>query len=587
MMVLVAVVVVVVGAELYFCLLQSCLLYIVTRIVIKMEDSYTVHRRRKAAARRRDKTPEPSRAVAAAIAKDIDEENDEEDKKILEARARMEQMVEDTEKMEELAADGRLKSHSSSPTSIIEEQMAEAAEMKNKLDLVVLEKSENLIDAKVSDDRKDLTQLDKKLAEENCQVESTNSTTATASAFAAVAVNVNENRTESNRRVKSSSSSSSHGDKAAVRRRARRSKERRSSSDSSLAEDDRSSKSDFEERKKKSRRVRKDFKEKDCKEKDSKEKENEEKFNKDKKYEKYNKEKKIEEKSCKDSQGTEDTPVIYSKTLTLVGKQIIPLSSDCLIEDFKKAERDYYERRELGILDVQIDDYVNPKMEAALRKRKRKKTREINLKDNKTEEKIEEKKSYGFWSWFGFFKRNFKPEESKIEPKKKEEIFEPKKEEEIKPDKVVKKSSRILEFIRALSDIRAEFRAYVDQSPREVYLIRKSRNKCVAQLILIIIYCGLGAFVFRFTEGAFETFYKCGVKRVKRDFLDSLWNYSHNMREDDWKSMARKKLMELEEQLHAAHEAGVQSYSGQKSWSFLNAVVYCLTVITTIGEACR
>ncbi|XP_044594733.1 uncharacterized protein LOC123272133 isoform X2 [Cotesia glomerata] len=591
MMVVVAVVV---GAELYFCLLQSCLLYIVTRIVIKMEDSYTVHRRRKAAARRRDKTPEPSRAVTAAIAKDIDEENDDEDKKILEARARMEQMVEDTEKMEELATDGRLKSHSSSPTSIIEEQMAEAAEMKNQLDLVVLEKSEIKIDAKVDDKRKDLMQLEKKV-EENCQVESTKSTAAIATATAiAIAANVNtltepivnENRMESNRRIKSSSSSSSHGDKAAVRRRTRRSKERRSSSDSSLAEDDRSSKSDFEERKKKSRKIRKDCKEKkDSKEKDNenkfnKEKKNEDKFNKEKtSEEKDNKEKKNEEKYSKENQGTEETPVIYSKTLTLVGKQIIPLSSDSLIEDFKKAERDYYDRRELGILDVQIDDYVNPKMEAALRKRKRKKTREI-IPEEKTEEKIEEKKS--FWSWFGFFKRNVKPEESKIEPKKKEEIVIEPKKEEIKP-KVVQKSSRIIEFIRALSDIRAEFRAYVDQSPREVYLIRKSRNKCVAQLILIIIYCGLGAFIFRFTEGAFETFYKCGVKRVKRDFLDSLWNYSHNMREDDWKSMARKKLMELEEQLHAAHEAGVQSYSGQKSWSFLNAVVYCLTVITTIG----
>ncbi|CAG5077430.1 Similar to twk-18: TWiK family of potassium channels protein 18 (Caenorhabditis elegans) [Cotesia congregata] len=554
---------------------------IVTRIVIKMEDSYTVHRRRKAAARRRDKTPEPSRAVTAAIAKDIDEENDDEDKKILEARARMEQMVEDTEKMEELAVDGRLKSHSSSPTSIIEEQMAEAAEMKNQLGLVVLEKSQIKIDAKVDDKRKDLMQLEKKVEEK--------STAAIASATAiAIAANVNmvltepivnENRTESNRRIKSSSSSSSHGDKAAVRRRTRRSKERRSSSDSSLAEDDRSSKSDFEERKKKSRKLRKDLKEKDFKDKkDSKEKDHEDKFNKEKKHEeKDNKEKKNEEKSNKESQGTEEMPVIYSKTLTLVGKQIIPLSSDSLIEDFKKAERDYYERRELGILDVQIDDYVNPKMEAALRKRKRKKTREINLKE-KTEEKIEEKKS--FWTWFGFFKRNVKPEESKVEPKKKEVVVES-KNEEIKPK--VQKSSRIIEFIRALKDIRAEFRAYVDQSPREVYLIRKIRNKCVAQLILIIIYCGLGAFIFRFTEGAFETFYKCGVKRVKRDFLDSLWNYSHNMREDDWKSMARKKLMELEEQLHAAHEAGVQSYSGQKSWSFLNAVVYCLTVITTIG----
>ena len=141
-----------------------------------------------------------------------------------------------------------------------------------------------------------------------------------------------------------------------------------------------------------------------------------------------------------------------------------------------------------------------------------------------------------------------------------------------------------MDFLRALRDVVAEFKAFVEQNPKETRIVRRLRNRCLSELMLVMIYCGLGAFVFRFTEGAFEAFYKCGVKRVKRDFLDTLWNYSHNLREDDWKSMARRKLMEFEEQLHTAHEAGVHTYSGQRSWSFLNAVVYCLTVITTIGE---
>lgn len=90
--------------------------------------------------------------------------------------------------------------------------------------------------------------------------------------------------------------------------------------------------------------------------------------------------------------------------------------------------------------------------------------------------------------------------------------------------------------------------------------------------------------MFKFTEGAFENFYKCGVKRVKRDFIDTLWRGSHHLREDDWKDLARTKLRDFEEQLHTAHEAGVTSYSGQRSWSFLNAVVYAITIVTTIGE---
>ncbi|CAH2059402.1 unnamed protein product, partial [Iphiclides podalirius] len=84
-------------------------------------------------------------------------------------------------------------------------------------------------------------------------------------------------------------------------------------------------------------------------------------------------------------------------------------------------------------------------------------------------------------------------------------------------------------------------------------------------------------------QGSFENAYKCGSRGVKRDFIESLWRGSHSLREDDWKSMARKKLFEFENQLHTAHEAGVTSYSGQRSWNFMNSFVYCLTLITTIG----
>lgn len=54
--------------------------------------------------------------------------------------------------------------------------------------------------------------------------------------------------------------------------------------------------------------------------------------------------------------------------------------------------------------------------------------------------------------------------------------------------------------------------------------------------------------------------------------------------EDDWKSLARSKLHGFEEELHIAHEAGLTSYSGLKAWTFINGVVYCLTVVTTIGR---
>jgi hypothetical protein len=133
-------------------------------------------------------------------------------------------------------------------------------------------------------------------------------------------------------------------------------------------------------------------------------------------------------------------------------------------------------------------------------------------------------------------------------------------------------------------ETRQEWHKFLSEHGEQWDRITAQRNRCCGSLVVLFIFCGLGGLVFRFTEGAFEAFYKCGVKRVKRDFVDSLWLGSHHLLEDEWKSQARKKLMELETQLHAAHEAGVTTYRGQRAWSFLNAVLYCLTVVTTIGK---
>lgn len=110
-----------------------------------------------------------------------------------------------------------------------------------------------------------------------------------------------------------------------------------------------------------------------------------------------------------------------------------------------------------------------------------------------------------------------------------------------------------------------------------------SRNRCISLFVAFSIYLGLGALAIRFIEGAFENFYKCGVKRVKRDFIDSLWDRRYAS-EDEWKSLARRTLLNFENELQTAFEAGVKSYSGQQSWSFINSYMYCLNVVTTIGR---
>lgn len=70
----------------------------------------------------------------------------------------------------------------------------------------------------------------------------------------------------------------------------------------------------------------------------------------------------------------------------------------------------------------------------------------------------------------------------------------------------------------------------VEDYPDEWEATKVARNRSVSNLIILIIFCGFGGMIFRFVEGSFESFYKCGVRRVKRDFVDNLWLSSHNLR---------------------------------------------------------
>lgn len=232
-------------------------------------------------------------------------------------------------------------------------------------------------------------------------------------------------------------------------------------------------------------------------------------------------------------------------------------------------------------------------------------------KDDTQVEKVDaapESKGWFFQRWFSWGKKPAE-EEAAAEPEetKKEEEKEPEKVEEEKPveevaeEKIEEKLEEVSPVVGEeskveseekeksregflITQIFSEWRTFINVNADEYDRIMCLKNRCMSSLLLMLIFCGFGGLIFRFTEGAFESFYKCGVKRVKRDFIDTLWSNSQYMLEDDWKSQARRKLMEFENQLHTAHEAGMTTYSGQKSWSFLNAVVYCLTVVTTIGK---
>lgn len=66
--------------------------------------------------------------------------------------------------------------------------------------------------------------------------------------------------------------------------------------------------------------------------------------------------------------------------------------------------------------------------------------------------------------------------------------------------------------------------------PSEYKELQVMRNKCIAHFLALILFCGFGGLVFRYTEGYLENIYKCEIRKVKRDFIDVLWSQSHNMR---------------------------------------------------------
>lgn len=66
--------------------------------------------------------------------------------------------------------------------------------------------------------------------------------------------------------------------------------------------------------------------------------------------------------------------------------------------------------------------------------------------------------------------------------------------------------------------------------PDEWRCVKREISKCLSELLMLMIFCGMGGMVFRYIEGNYEMTNKTGVKRVKRDFIDQLWLSSHNLR---------------------------------------------------------
>lgn len=72
--------------------------------------------------------------------------------------------------------------------------------------------------------------------------------------------------------------------------------------------------------------------------------------------------------------------------------------------------------------------------------------------------------------------------------------------------------------------------------------------------------------------------------RIRRYFIEELWEQSAVLPEDEWRELARQRLIDFEDQLHEAFSAGLTSYTGKRTWGFWDAVAFSMTTVSTIGK---
>jgi len=149
--------------------------------------------------------------------------------------------------------------------------------------------------------------------------------------------------------------------------------------------------------------------------------------------------------------------------------------------------------------------------------------------------------------------------------------------------KVQPKVSRWRKFRQLFTDVRSTWRRQTGECPTSWRSIRSGLTWCCLLLITNGAYWLFGGLLFASLEGWHETRYKCGALRIRRHFIEELWEQSALLPEDEWRTMARQKLVEFEDQLHEAFSAGLTSYSGKRTWGYWDGVAFSMTTVSTIG----
>ncbi|GIY63301.1 uncharacterized protein CDAR_272381 [Caerostris darwini] len=108
---------------------------------------------------------------------------------------------------------------------------------------------------------------------------------------------------------------------------------------------------------------------------------------------------------------------------------------------------------------------------------------------------------------------------------------------------------------------------------------------------LVVGYAVLGALAFESLEQPFEINQRTSIIGFRQRCLNDLWNITLTLNvlyEKNWTRLVELRLKQFEEELlHAVKNEGYDGMAyaeAELQWSFPGALLYCITVITTIGK---
>ena len=110
----------------------------------------------------------------------------------------------------------------------------------------------------------------------------------------------------------------------------------------------------------------------------------------------------------------------------------------------------------------------------------------------------------------------------------------------------------------------------------------------VGLCIIVVAYSIMGGVVFQGLEAENERFQKTTVANMRRHHVDRLWNLTVELNvlyKLNWTFLANNVLLDFQNDVHrAAKEKGWDGEDGKAlQWTFAGALLYSVTVITTIG----